>query len=297
MNTATIAYDQTASLSEVQSFVHDLRNPLAAIHGSAEILVRASVSQPQFHRLARNMYSASIRMSELLEQCLDRSRRQDRKFEVSDLRDVATALGPDCSKRRVQSVRIVQDVRECLYVSMDRQRIHRVLVNLLVNAMEVMPHGGTIHVSAVCERRSVLIRVRDTGPGIAAEIRDRLFQPFATAGKANGIGLGLAFSRQAVIDHGGEIWAESPRRNIFVILPRTIAKRRIMLIQFARESGESGRDQERLPQRIPVSTKHCTAPTGKILTRRRRCCPGHRTLEESLENYRRVSQGISTSGI
>ena len=229
MNKATSASDQTASLSEVQSFVHDLRNPLAAIHGSAEILVRASVSQPQFHRLARNMYSASIRMNQLLEQCLDRSRRQDRGFEVSDLRDVITgAVDWIAISAEFQSVSIVQDVPKCLFVTMDRQRIHRVLVNLLVNALEVMPHGGTIHVSAVCERRSVLIRVRDTGPGVAAEIRDRLFQPFATAGKANGIGLGLAFSRQAVIDHGGEVWAEWPLRGAcFVIrLPRTIARGR-----------------------------------------------------------------------
>jgi signal transduction histidine kinase len=109
---------------------------------------------------------------------------------------------------------------------MDRNRIHRVLVNLLVNALEVMPQGGTIHVSAVSQGRSVLIRVRDTGPGISPEIRDRLFQPFATAGKADGLGLGLAFSRQTAIDHGGEIWAESPRRGACLVirLPRKIAR-------------------------------------------------------------------------
>src|SRR5690242_8777851 len=69
--------------------------------------------------------------------------------------------------------------------------------------------GGRILISAVSKRHSILIRVRDSGTGIAPEIRDRLFQPFATAGKANGIGLGLALSRQAVLDHGGEMWAES----------------------------------------------------------------------------------------
>jgi len=228
MSTATITADQTALLSEVQSFVHDLRNPLAAIHGSAEILVRSSLSQPQVHRLARNMYSASIRMTELLQQCLDQSQCRDRKFELFDLRDVVTsAVERVAVSAEFQSVRIEQDVPQSLLIAIDRQRIHRVLVNLLANALEVMPHGGTIHISAVAERRSVLIRVRDTGPGIAPEIRDRLFQPFATAGKVNGIGLGLAFSRQAVIDHGGEMWAESPRRGacFMMRLPRTIAKR------------------------------------------------------------------------
>jgi signal transduction histidine kinase len=56
----------------------------------------------------------------------------------------------------------------------------------------------------------VVIRVLDPGPGIAPEIRDRLFQPFVTARKPNGWGLGLVQARQVVIDHGGEMWLESP---------------------------------------------------------------------------------------
>lgn len=223
------APDQTASLTEVQSFLHDLRNPLAAIHGGAEILVRSNLSPPQVHRVARNMCSAANRIREMLELCLDRSRGRNRKVEVSGLRAVvAAAVDRIAITAEFQAVHIVQDVPERLLIAMDRHRIHRVLVNLLVNALEVMPEGGTIHVSAVTEGRSVLIRVRDTGPGIAPEIRGRLFQPFATAGKADGLGLGLAFSRQAAIDHGGEIWAESPRRGACLVirLPRTIAKRR-----------------------------------------------------------------------
>jgi signal transduction histidine kinase len=229
MSTGTVAADHLSSLSEVQSFVHDLRNPLAAIHGSAELLVRSSLSQPQVHRLAQNMYCASLRMSELLEQCLDHSRSGDRNLEISDLRDiVAGAVNRVAISAELQSVDVEQDIPECVSLAMDRRRIQRVLVTLMVNALEAMPHGGIITVSAVAGRRSVLIRIRDTGPGIAPEIRDRLFQPYATAGKANGVGLGLAFSRRVVIEHGGEIWAESTRRGAcFVMrLPRTSAKRR-----------------------------------------------------------------------
>jgi signal transduction histidine kinase len=213
MNTCSIASDQPASVSEVESFAHDLRNPLAAIHVSAEMLVRSSLSRPQIHRLAQNMYCASVRIRELLEQCLDRGRYVERRFEVADLRDVvASAVDRIAVSAEFQSVRIVQEVATGLLVSMDRPRMRRVLVNLLVNALEVMPQGGTIHISTVSGRRSVLLRVRDTGPGISPEIRDRLFQPFATAGKTHGVGLGLALSRQVAIDHGGEIWAESSRR-------------------------------------------------------------------------------------
>jgi signal transduction histidine kinase len=80
----------------------------------------------------------------------------------------------------------------------------------LANALEAMPEGGSIRISAAPAESSVVIRVRDTGPGIVPEIRDRLFQPFVTACKADGWGLGLAQARQIVNDHGGEMWLESP---------------------------------------------------------------------------------------
>jgi signal transduction histidine kinase len=106
---------------------------------------------------------------------------------------ITSAVDEIAVSAQYQSVTIVQVVPEDLAIALNRHRIHRVLVNLLVNALEAMPNGGTIHISAVSDRGSVLIEVRDTGPGIAPEIRDWLFQPFATAGKASGIGLGLAF--------------------------------------------------------------------------------------------------------
>jgi len=64
-------------------------------------------------------------------------------------------------------------------------------------------------VTAKAEEGSVLVEVRDTGPGISPEIRDRLFQPFVTSRKGSGLGLGLALARQAIVDHGGDMWATS----------------------------------------------------------------------------------------
>ena len=72
-----------------------------------------------------------------------------------------------------------------------------------------MSGGGAIAVSAAAGPDSVVVTVRDTGPGIAPEIRTRLFQPFVTARKKTGLGLGLALARQAVVDHGGDMWADS----------------------------------------------------------------------------------------
>jgi signal transduction histidine kinase len=149
-------------------------------------------------------------MRELLDEVLTRFRGTDKGAEPSNLGELVTsAVDKVAVVAEAQSVEIVQNVPEELLIPLDRQRIQRVLVNLLVNALDVMPDGGTIRISALVEHHSVLIKVRDTGPGIASEIRDRIFQPFVTAGKAGGLGLGLALARQAVIDHGGRMWLES----------------------------------------------------------------------------------------
>ncbi len=66
-----------------------------------------------------------------------------------------------------------------------------------------------MHLGGMAEDGSVLVEVRDNGPGIAPEIRGQLFQPFVSAGKRNGLGLGLALTRQTVLDHGGDMWVES----------------------------------------------------------------------------------------
>jgi signal transduction histidine kinase len=94
----------------------------------------------------------------------------------------------------------------------DRGRIDSVVGNLVGNAIEAMPGGGSIHISTAATETSVVVRVLDNGPGVAPEIRDHLFQPFATARKSNGWGLGLLHARQTVIEHGGSMWFESPRR-------------------------------------------------------------------------------------
>ena len=210
MSTINSASQHASSVPAVASIVHDLRNPLTAIHGGAELLVGSRLSQPQIHRIARNMYGASLRMKELLDELLNRWASRERESEFCDFRDlIASAVDKIAVIAESQSVRIVQNLPERLVIAVERHRMESVVVNLLVNALEAMPTGGSIDISAVFDQHSVIVQVSDNGPGIPAGIRHRLFQPFATAGKANGFGLGLALSRQAVIDHGGEMWAES----------------------------------------------------------------------------------------
>ena len=106
------------------------------------------------------------------------------------------------STAEAQSVAIEMDVPENIELPLERARIERVFMNLIDNALGMMPKKGRLRITARVEGASVIVRVQDTGPGILPQIRARLFQPFVTAGKKNGVGLGLAFSHQTVLDHG-----------------------------------------------------------------------------------------------
>ena len=114
------------------------------------------------------------------------------------------------------------DVPENIELPLERARIERVFMNLIDNALGMMPKRAAADHGPV-GRASVLVRVQDTGPGILPQIRERLFEPFVTAGKKNGVGLGLAFSHQTVLDHGGKLWADAEGQRegarFFIILP------------------------------------------------------------------------------
>jgi signal transduction histidine kinase len=126
------------------------------------------------------------------------------------LRDVIGAawavVAPAADARHVELAADVPETQEC---PMSRARMERVFSNLFENAIEAMRSGGTISIRTQAQGDNILVEVQDTGPGINPALRGRLFQPFVTAGKKNGLGLGLALSRQTLLDHGGDLWADS----------------------------------------------------------------------------------------
>jgi signal transduction histidine kinase len=205
------------------SIVHDLRNPLAAIYGGAEMLIDSDLSPEQVKRLAKNIYGSSRHMQELLQELVDVGRGKGRASEVCRLKDIVTAayeVYADAAE--AQSVAVHMNVPETIELPLERARMERVFLNLIDNALGVMPGGGSLDIAAETLDHSVVVSVQDTGPGIAREIRTRLFHPFVTAGKENGVGLGLALSHQKVLDHGGELWADSEQNGgarFFIKLP------------------------------------------------------------------------------
>jgi signal transduction histidine kinase len=102
-------------------------------------------------------------------------------------------------------------------VALARSRIERVFFNLIINAFEAMQGGGEVRIRGRQAGNYVVVEIEDTGPGIPNEIRERIFHPFVTAGKVNGLGLGLSLSRQAILDHGGDLWIETAPGARFVM--------------------------------------------------------------------------------
>jgi signal transduction histidine kinase len=192
------------------SIVHDLRNPLAAIYGGAEMLVDADLPPAHVKRLAVNIYRASRRIQELLQDLLNVSRGKTNAPELCRLREVASAASDSlAATAEAQDVAVTLSIPPEIELPLDRSRMERVFVNLVANALEAMPGGGEIEISARLENGFAVVEVKDNGPGIAPEIKAKLFQPFVSAGKRNGLGLGLALTRQTVLEHGGDMWVDS----------------------------------------------------------------------------------------
>jgi signal transduction histidine kinase len=197
------------------SIVHDLRNPLGTVFAGAEMLMQLDPASTQAKRLAANIYRAAGRMRELL---ADLAGGNQSTCEVCRLCDVISAASEAAlPAAETQDVQILRDVPDDLELPLERFRVERVFFNLITNALEAMPHGGKIRIGARKTHNHALIEVEDTGPGIPCGIRDRLFEPFVTAGKDHGLGLGLALSRQTVLDHGGDMWTEPANGARFVI--------------------------------------------------------------------------------
>jgi signal transduction histidine kinase len=194
------------------SIVHDLRNPLGTISASAEMLLELDATPAQVMRLATNIYRAACRMQKLLSDFTDST------SEICKIRDVVAAASdaalPAAEKHGVQ---ISNQVAGGIEMLLARSRMERVFFNLIINAVEAMPQGGKIRIGAKKADNCVLVEVEDTGPGIPSGIRGRLFEPFVTAGKDGGLGLGLALSRQTVLDHGGDMWTEPAAGALFIV--------------------------------------------------------------------------------
>jgi signal transduction histidine kinase len=182
------------------------------------MLMTLDITPNQLKRLAVNMHRAADRMRELLTDLTSASYGNKSTLEICDIGEIivaaSEAVAAATDNERVQ---IVLDVPRQIELPLARSRIKLMFFNLITNALEAMPDGGEVRIGATRECDYVLVEIEDTGPGIPHDIRDRLFEPFVTAGKPGGLGLGLALARQTVLNHGGDIWVEPSIGARFVI--------------------------------------------------------------------------------
>ena len=204
--------DRLATLGTISAAVaHEIKNPLFFISANAE-LVQHYISMGEFEKVQDKMskiMEGTRRINRLIDYLKGYSRNKDNGRLICPVADVVND-SLDLIGYRLKESRVdvhCSPFQDDLKIRCDFQKISQVLVNLMGNALEAIgDRQGTIHIQALRENDSVLIRVRDNGPGIEQEKAECIFEPFITSkAKDQGTGLGLFIARHLVEEHGGKI--------------------------------------------------------------------------------------------
>jgi two-component system NtrC family sensor kinase len=212
---------------------HEVGNPIAAILGMQDLLLDGGLSEEEQRDFMTRMKKETERIHAILRDLLDFARpgaqvltqtREQGNVEVA-IFDTATLLGPQQSMRDVD---LAVDVHPDLPpVTLSREHLVQVLLNLLLNAADACQKGGHVAVRAVATDVGVRIAVEDDGPGVPADVRSTLFEPFVTTKEVGkGTGLGLAVCRGLIESAGGSIVLDGDYRSgarFVVELPRWTA--------------------------------------------------------------------------
>ena len=213
--------------------VHDLKNPLQAIMGAADLIKRQNRELQGGVMLAEKISLSSKRMLGLINQMLELSRceRGDIRLELQtvDIGELIELAGAGFSEQMQQKGQVLDLALEprCLVLG-DLEWLKEIFDNLISNAVKFSPLQTVIAISARCREKTVLVAVRDQGPGLTAWDKAKLFGKFQRlsakpTGGESSTGLGLSIVEQLVRKHGGRIWAEGEPgqgSTFYVELPR-----------------------------------------------------------------------------
>ena len=190
---------------------HEIRNPLASISGSIELLHQMPQADEDSRALMSIVTREIDRLNRLLTDLLDYANPRSLEIEPLDLaglvRDTVGVFTQDRGLAGVTVELVGGDELGAIEMSGDAAKLRQVLWNLLRNAAEAAAlGGGHVTIEVTPESSEVVIRVRDDGPGISAEHAQRVFEPrFTTKAAGRGTGLGLYIARQAMQRSGGEV--------------------------------------------------------------------------------------------
>jgi signal transduction histidine kinase len=191
---------------------HEVRTPLGVLRSSAQILERSlEVKDDQSRELLRLLRDEVDRIERIVSALLELGRPREMRPEPSPLGQIlfraADFVEAQARQRRITLRRRAIDPDPVILC--DPELIYQVVLNLLVNAIQILPDGGSIEIGLLpaCDGYAGF-EIRDDGPGMTEEVRARIFEPFFTR-REKGVGLGLTFVQRVVQEHRGRIWVES----------------------------------------------------------------------------------------
>jgi signal transduction histidine kinase len=195
---------------------HEIRNPLNAMNMNLQMLeeelhAQAETTDPEHFELLESTKSEVKRLASLVNNFLTYARPPQARLKSRDLnvlaRELVRLLEADF---RQYGVRLVVDLEPLLpHVETDETQLKQAVINLLVNARQILGEGGVVTLKTRAgSKGEVVIEVEDNGPGVPAEVRERIFEVFYSS-RGGGTGLGLPIAKQIVERHGGEIEVDS----------------------------------------------------------------------------------------
>jgi len=191
---------------------HEINNPLTGVLTSGHILLKMASENDPAREDLEIIVNETTRCREIIRNLLDFARPAPPRKEKTSLKYlVEQSLSVLGSELKSNNIKIKRDIDEnSPDLMIDVHQIEQVLINIILNAIEAMPEGGAISVSAGCEDDEAVIKIQDTGCGIPQDILGKIFDPFFTTKSAQkGTGLGLSVSYGIIKYHKGTIEAKS----------------------------------------------------------------------------------------
>lgn len=205
--------DRLATIGQLAAgAAHELNEPLGSVLGFAQLAKNCPKLPAQAEQDIEKIISAALHAREIIKKLMISARQMPTRkgpCNVNNLvREGLYFLESRCEREGISLVRQLEEgIPE---ITADASQLHQVLVNLVVNAIQAMPHGGTLTIQTCAEGDRILLVVEDTGTGMTQETMKQLFIPFfTTKAIGQGTGLGLSVAHGIVTSHGGTIRAES----------------------------------------------------------------------------------------